>query len=57
MYLRFYYGNDGHEPELYHLLINTSLFSFDMTASLIRQALPLVQQIGIRPIIDQELGS
>ncbi len=57
MYLRFNYGNDGHEPGLYHLLINTSLFSFDMAASLIRQALPLIQQIGIRPIIDQESGS
>ena len=46
MYLRYNYGNDGHEPVLYHLLINTSLFSFDAAASLIHQALPLVQNIG-----------
>lgn len=46
MYLRYYYGNDGREPGLYHLLINTSLFSYDTAASLIHQALPLAQTIG-----------
>jgi cytidylate kinase len=46
MYLRHYYGTDGHQPDLYHLLINTSLFSFEMAASLIQQALPLAKEIG-----------
>jgi cytidylate kinase len=46
MYLRYYYGNDGRDPSLYHLLINTSLFSYDTAASLIHQALPLAQKIG-----------
>jgi CMP/dCMP kinase len=47
MYLRFHYGNDGRDPSLYHLLINTGLFSFETAASLIDQALPLAQRIGI----------
>ncbi len=46
MYLRHYYGTDGHQPGLYHLLINTSLFSFEMAANLIKQALPLAKEIG-----------
>ncbi|GAC1385205.1 MAG: hypothetical protein NVS4B7_08500 [Ktedonobacteraceae bacterium] len=46
MYLRHHYGNDGHQPSLYHLLINTSLFSFDLAAHLIKQALPLAKEIG-----------
>jgi cytidylate kinase len=46
MYLRHYYGTDGHQPGLYHLLINTSLFSFEMAANLIKQALPLTKEIG-----------
>jgi cytidylate kinase len=46
MYLRHYYGADGHDPGLYHLLINTNLFSFELAAGLIRQALPLAKKIG-----------
>ena len=46
MYLRHYYGADGRDPGLYHLLINTSLFSFELAASLIREALPLAKKIG-----------
>jgi len=46
MYLRHYYGSDGHQPSLYHLLINTSLFSFELAAGLIKQALPLAKEIG-----------
>lgn len=42
-YLRHYYGSNGSQPELYHLLINTGLFSFEMAADLITQALPLVR--------------
>jgi cytidylate kinase len=42
-YLRRYYGNDGRLPELYHLLINTGLFSFEQAAGFILQALPLVR--------------
>ena len=44
-YLRHYYGADGTQPELYHLLINTGLFSFETAADLIVQALPLAQEI------------
>lgn len=45
-YLRYYYGSPGTQPELYHLLINTGLFSFETAADLIAQALPFAQ--GIR---------
>ena len=45
-YLRHYYGSDGHQPSLYHLLINTSLFSFELAAHLVSQALPLAKEIG-----------
>ncbi len=44
-YLRRYYGNDGHQPALYHLLINTSLFSLELAADLIHQALPVIKEI------------
>jgi cytidylate kinase len=46
MYLRHNYGTDGHQPGLYHLLINTGLFSFELAANLIKQALPLAKEIG-----------
>ncbi len=46
-YLRHYYGSDGHQPGLYHLLINTSLFPFELAASFIQQALPVVKEIGL----------
>lgn len=45
-YLRRYYGSDGHQPGLYHLLMNTSLFPFELAASVIRQALPVAKEIG-----------
>ncbi len=45
-YLRHNYGSDGHQPNLYHLLINTSLFSFELAAKLVREALPLAKTIG-----------
>lgn len=41
-YLRRYYGSDGQQPGLYHLLINTGLFSFEQAADLICQALTAV---------------
>ena len=44
-YLRRYYGTDGHQPALYHLLINTSLFSLELAADLIHQALPVVKEL------------
>lgn len=45
-YSRLFYGADRHQPSFYHLLINTSLFSFDLAAGLIQQALPLAKEIG-----------
>jgi cytidylate kinase len=44
-YLRRYYGSDGHQPSLYHLLINTSLFSLELAATLVSQALPVVKEL------------
>lgn len=44
-YLRHYYGSNGTQPELYHLLINTGLFSFETAADLIAQALPFAKEI------------
>ena len=44
-YLRHYYNSDGTQSELYHLLINTGLFSFETAADLIAQALPFAQEI------------
>lgn len=44
-YLRHYYGSPGTQAELYHLLINTGLFSFETAADLIVQALPLAKEI------------
>jgi CMP/dCMP kinase len=48
-YLRRYYGSDGHQPGLYHLLINTGLFSQDLAANFIQQALPVVKAIHPQP--------
>lgn len=45
-YLRRYYGSNGHQPALYHLLINTGLFPFDLAADLIRQSLSLVRHMS-----------
>ncbi len=44
-YLRRYYGADGHQPSLYHLLINTSLFSLELAADLIYQTLPVIKEL------------
>ncbi len=44
-YLRRYYGTDGRQPGLYHLLINTGLFSFENAANFICQALPTVKNL------------
>ena len=44
-YLRRYYGSDGQQPGLYHLLINTGLFSLELAADLIQQSLPVVKEI------------
>ncbi len=44
-YLRRYYGTDGRQPGLYHLLINTGLFSFEHAADFICQALPVVKDL------------
>ena len=43
-YLSRYYGASQHQPYLYHLLINTSLFSVEMAAHLIQEALPAIKE-------------
>ncbi len=45
-YLRRYYGSDGNQPSLYHLLINTGLFTFEHAADFICQALPAVREMA-----------
>ncbi len=45
-YLRRYYGADGRQSGQYHLLINTSLFSYELAANFICQALPTVKKIS-----------
>jgi cytidylate kinase len=45
-YLRRWYGSHQDQPSLYHLLINTSLFPFDLAANLIEEAVPLVKEMG-----------
>ena len=42
-YLDHYYGGNQNQPYLYHLLINTGLFTYELAANLIQQALPLVK--------------
>jgi cytidylate kinase len=44
-YLGRYYGGNQNQPNLYHLLINTSLFTYELAANLIQQALPLVKEM------------
>ncbi len=44
-YLSHYYGGNQNHPYLYHLLINTGLFTYELAADLIKQALPLVKGI------------
>ncbi|HYL42661.1 MAG TPA: cytidylate kinase-like family protein [Ktedonobacteraceae bacterium] len=45
-YARRFYGFNRHQPELYHLLINTGIFSPALAADFIRQALPVAKEIG-----------
>ncbi len=45
-YLRRYYGADGHQPNLYHLLINTGLFPRELAADLIHQTLPVIKALA-----------
>jgi cytidylate kinase len=45
-YLARYYGGNQHQPNLYHLLINTGLFTYELAADLIKQSLPIVKEIG-----------
>lgn len=44
-YLSRYYGGNQHQPNLYHLLINTGLFTYELAANLIQQALPLLKDL------------
>jgi len=44
-YLGRYYGGNQHQPNLYHLLINTGLFTYELAANLIQQAIPLVKKM------------
>jgi cytidylate kinase len=44
-YLGRYYGGSQHQPYLYHLLINTGLFSYELAANLIQQAIPLLKEM------------
>jgi cytidylate kinase len=44
-YLSRYYGGNQHHPNLYHLLINTGLFTYALAANLIQQALPLLKDL------------
>jgi cytidylate kinase len=44
-YLGHYYGGNQNQPQLYHLLINTGLFTYELAANFIQQALPLVKEI------------
>jgi cytidylate kinase len=45
MYLEHYYGSDGSQPGLYHLLVNTSLFTPEVAAKFVCQSLPVIQNI------------
>ncbi len=44
-YLSRFYGGNQHQPYLYHLLINTGLFSYELAANLIKQAIPIVKEM------------
>ena len=43
-YLGRYYGASQHQPYLYHLLLNTGLFSAEIGAHLIQEALPAIKE-------------
>ncbi len=44
-YLRQNYGSDGHQTDLYHLLLNSGPFSCDLAASIIQQTLSVVKEM------------
>jgi cytidylate kinase len=44
-YLGRYYGSNQNQPNLYHLLINTGLFTYELAANIIQQALPSVKEM------------
>ena len=44
-YLGRYYGGNQNQPYLYHLLINTGLFTYELAANLIQQAIPLLKEM------------
>lgn len=44
-YQSHYYRGNQNQAYLYHLLIHTGLFTFELAANLIQQALPLVKDI------------
>lgn len=45
LYLGHYYGSDGSQPGLYHLLINTSLFTPTVAAKFVCEALPVIRNL------------
>jgi cytidylate kinase len=45
-YQSHYYGSDGSQPGLYHLLINTSLFTPTVAAKFVCEALPVIQHMN-----------
>jgi cytidylate kinase len=45
LYLEHFYGSDGSQPSLYHLLVNTSLFTPEVAAKFVCQSLPVIQNI------------
>jgi cytidylate kinase len=45
-YMNHYYGGNQNQPYLYHLLINTSLITYELAVNLILQTLPLVKGIS-----------
>ena len=45
-YLNRYFGSSQDHPDLYHLLMDTHLFSLEQAAEMIKQALPLLANFG-----------
>jgi cytidylate kinase len=45
LYLEHFYGSDGSRTDLYHLLVNTSLFTPTVAAKFVCQSLPVIQNI------------
>ncbi len=46
LYQGHYYGSDGTQPSLYHLLINTSLFTPTVAAKFVCEALPVIRNLN-----------